>query len=135
MNPRYPFVAERAAHRCEYCRAPEAIFNSPFEVEHIVPLGRGGVDAGPNWALSCRACNVYKSDHLEAIDPETRAVVPLFHPRRHRWEDHFTVNEGTGELLGLTPTGRATIALLQMNRRAQTDARRQWMRLKLFPNF
>ena len=37
MNPNYPFVAERACHRCEYCHAPEAIFNFPFEVEHIVP--------------------------------------------------------------------------------------------------
>ena len=44
MNPRYPFVAERAAHRCEYCRAPEAIFNFPFEVEHIIPLSRDGHD-------------------------------------------------------------------------------------------
>ena len=46
MNPRYAPVAERAGHRCEYCRAPEAIFNFPFEVEHIVPTstrrrGRG----------------------------------------------------------------------------------------------
>ena len=27
MNPRYSRVAERAAHCCEYCQAPEAIFN------------------------------------------------------------------------------------------------------------
>ena len=27
MNPRYARVAGRAGHRCEYCRAPEAIFN------------------------------------------------------------------------------------------------------------
>lgn len=27
MNPRYPAVAQRAAHRCEYCLAPEAVFN------------------------------------------------------------------------------------------------------------
>jgi len=35
MNRHYAGVAERAGHRCEYCHAPEAIFNLPFEVEHI----------------------------------------------------------------------------------------------------
>ena len=135
MNPRYPAVAERAGHRCEYCRAPEAIFNFPLEVEHIVPKGRGGDDQAANCALSCRACNLHKGDHQTALDPQTRAVVPLFNPRQHRWEDHFRFDEGTAELVGLTPIGRATIACLQMNRPAQLDARRQWMRLKLFPTF
>ncbi len=44
MNPFYTLVADRAAHRCEYCHAPELVFNFPFEVEHIVPLYRGGAD-------------------------------------------------------------------------------------------
>ena len=43
MNPNYPLVAERAGHRCEYCHAPEAIFNVPFEVDHIMPLAKGGL--------------------------------------------------------------------------------------------
>lgn len=33
MNPHYHAVGTRAEHRCEYCHAPEAIFNFPFEVE------------------------------------------------------------------------------------------------------
>lgn len=37
MNPHYPEVSHRAAHRCEYCHAPEVIFNFPFEVEHVIP--------------------------------------------------------------------------------------------------
>ena len=37
MNPQYAEVARRAGHRCEYCHAPEVIFNFPFEVEHILP--------------------------------------------------------------------------------------------------
>lgn len=44
MNPHYPLVAERAAHRCEYCRAPEAIFNFPFEVEHVLPVSQQGTE-------------------------------------------------------------------------------------------
>ena len=135
MNPGYPTVAERAGHRCEYCRAPEAIFNFPFEVEHIVPTSRGGADHRANWALSCRACNLHKGGHLEAMDPESRMLVPLFNPRLHRWEDHFRFDEATAELVGLTSTGRATIAGLRMNRSAQLEARRHWMRLKIFPIF
>jgi len=43
MNPHYPLVAERAGHRCEYCHAPETIFNVPFEVEHFIPLAKEGL--------------------------------------------------------------------------------------------
>jgi len=57
MNPRYALVASRAVHHCEYCHAPEIVFNFPFEVEHIVPIVRYGDDVANNWALACRACN------------------------------------------------------------------------------
>src|SRR5438128_12391749 len=115
MNPRYSRVAERPSHRCEYCQAPEAIFNFPFEVEHIVPPRHGGTDDESNLALACRGCNLHKADHLNGPDAETQATVRLFHPRRDEWAGHFSVTEGTGEIVGLTPVGRATLARLQMN--------------------
>jgi hypothetical protein len=62
-------------------------------------------------------------------------MILLFNPRQQVWEDHFRFDGGTAELVGLTPNGRATIACLQMNRPAQSEARRQWMRLKMFPTF
>ena len=133
MNPRYAPVAERAAHRCEYCRAPEAIFNFPFEVEHIVPTSRGGADEESNWALSCRACNLHKGDRVVAADPQTGAVVSLFNPREQRWEDHFRWDADTAELAGVTRVGRATVACLQLNRPAQSAARRRWIQLRIFP--
>ena len=46
MNPHYHAVGTRAEHRCEYCHAPEAIFNFPFEVKHIVPPDRDGAQDG-----------------------------------------------------------------------------------------
>jgi len=134
MNPNYGRVAERAAHHCEYCRAPEAVFNFPFEVEHIIPPGGGGTDEESNLALSCRSCNIFKSDHVKAVDPDTRNEVFLFNPRRDLWAEHFRANPD-GVLTGVTPIGRATISLLQMNRHAQLAARRQWIRLRLFPGF
>src|SRR2546430_4982751 len=60
MNPRYPAVSHRAVHRCEYCHAPEAIFNLPFEVEHVIPISRDGTDGEINLALACRSCNLHK---------------------------------------------------------------------------
>ncbi len=133
MNPRYQFVAARAGHRCEYCHAPEAIFNFPFEVEHIVPPGRGGDDAEPNWALACRSCNLFKSDALVAVDRESGESIPLFHPRRDDWESHFRFDLQQGIIVGLTPVGRATADLLRLNADFQASARKQWLLLGLLP--
>lgn len=133
MNPRYAEVALRAGHRCEYCRAPEAVFNLPFEVEHVTPVSRGGPDAEANWALACRSCNLHKASHVSGIDPESGTEVRLFAPRVDRWEEHLRLAADTGRLEGVTPIGRATAERLQMNSEAQVAARRQWVRLGLFP--
>ena len=133
MNPLYSRVAERAGHRCEYCRAPEAVFNFPFEVEHVVPPGRGGSHDDSNLALSCRSCNIFKTDAIDAIDPHSGKRHPLFNPRHDVWEEHFSVDARTGILIGSTPVGRATITLLQINGRTQVAARKIWVKLKLFP--
>src|SRR5205807_946239 len=108
-------VAQRARHRCEYCHAPEAIFNFPFEVEHAIPPGQQGADDESNLALACRACNLYKSDHITGDDPTAQAPVRLFNPRQDKWEEHFQVEPETGELRGRTPEGRATVERLRMN--------------------
>src|SRR5437867_3650299 len=109
MNPLYPLLAQRAGHRCEYCRAPEAIFNFPFEVEHIIPSSRDGSDDEANCALACRSCNLYKSDQIDGLDEPTKEVVRLFHPRQDRWDEHFRIEGESGTILGLTSTGRATV--------------------------
>jgi len=133
MNPHYEFVATRAGHRCEYCRAPEAVFNFPFEVEHIIPTARHGADVERNWALACRACNVRKGAYLQYRDPVTQASVPLYHPRRDFWGTHFRVVVDSGAIEGLTAVGRATVALLKMNNPTQKVARQYWMHLDMFP--
>ncbi len=133
MNPHYPMAARRAGHRCEYCRAPEAVFNFPFEVEHILPTSCGGVDDEANLCLACRACNLRKSDRIAAFDALSREEVALFHPREQRWTDHFRVDVESGELQGTTPIGRATIASLDLNHPLQVMARSLWIRLRMFP--
>ena len=129
MNQHYPLVSARARHVCEYCHAPEAIFNLPFEVEHITPQASGGQSTADNLALSCRSCNLYKSDAVAASDEQTQSRVRLFHPRGDRWREHFSVNAETGEIEGLTAIGRATVARLRINSAAQVAARLRWLEL------
>lgn len=132
MNSAYPLIALRARHRCEYCHAPESVFNFPFEVEHVIPLAADGVDDETNLALACRSCNVYKGSYLEEIDLLTSESVRLFHPREQAWEQHFRVDLQTGEILSLTPTD-LTVRRLRMNSQAQLLARSSWIRLGVFP--
>jgi hypothetical protein len=133
MNPRYALVAARAGHRCEYCHAPEAVFNFPFEIEHVTPLGQSGSDSEENLALACRSCNLFKSDEVISLDPESGENIQLFHPRQQHWNEHFTVSVTDGIVIGLTPSGRATVSRLRMNSTTQCNARRHWVRIGLYP--
>ncbi len=133
MNRFYTIVADRAAHRCEYCHAPELVFNFPFEVEHIIPLHRDGADAEFNLALACRSCNLRKGTRISGIDPESNTEIFLFNPIKQQWNDHFQVSEESGTIIGLTAIGKVTVTCLEMNSQAQLIARQLWIRLGLFP--
>jgi HNH endonuclease len=133
MNPLYYLVADRARHRCEYCRAPESIFNAVLEVEHIIPVVLGGSDNEDNLALACRSCNGFKGSRSGYIDIESVQVERFYHPRQDRWEEHFLVESESSEILALTAIGRVTIIGLKMNSRAQLTARQFWIQLGLFP--
>jgi len=132
MNPLYPEVSHRAAHRCEYCHAPEVIFNFPFEVEHVIPICHNGSDELSNLALACRSCNIHKASHLTGLEELSQKEIGLFNPRNDHWEDHFRIDKESGAILSETDIGRATVARLKMNREPQLTARLQWMRLGLF---
>jgi len=125
MNPNYLVISARAMHHCEYCGAPEAVFNFRFEVEHVVPISAGGSNHATNLCLSCRSCNLFKS-YLESFaDPETGDVFPLFNPRTDIRSDHFRFEAKSGLIVGLTGIGRATVACLKMNSDSQQFARQQ----------
>ena len=107
-------VRERAGHRCEYCQLHQD--DSPIavlHVEHVIPKIHGGTDALDNLALACVDCNLHKGPNLTGIDPKTKRVAKLFHPRLQCWDDHF---EWRGlYLAGKTSIGRTTIRVLNMN--------------------
>jgi hypothetical protein len=117
-------VAERGKHCCEYCRSQARYSADSFTVDHIIPHRLGGLPTADNLALCCHGCNQHKSTRTAAPDPVTDALVPLFHPRQQLWEAHFTWHVDFTLMLGLTPTGRATIVALQLNRRGLVNLRR-----------
>lgn len=126
-------VVAQAGGVCEYCRYPEEFNSGRFAVDHILPRIRGGSDDLANLALSCRSCNERKQDATEASDPATEQLVPLFHPRRDRWEDHFAWSGDFRQVIGLTATGRATIARLQTNHSGVMRQREVLHQLGLHP--
>jgi len=109
-------VRQRAGQHCEYCRFPEhAVPYLVFHVDHIVAKQHlDEVSDDPqSLAWACSECNYHKGPNLVSIDPQTKQRAELFNPRRDEWNDHFTVERGM--IVGLTPTGRATARLLNMN--------------------
>jgi hypothetical protein len=133
MHPKYTIVAARANRACEYCDAPEVISNFAFEVDHTTPISKGGSDDFDDLALSCRICNLRKSDHTDALDPLTQTVVPLFNPRKHNWSEHFEKSpQSPYQIIGKTPIGRATVVRLDLNSSLQLRAREFWVALEIF---
>jgi hypothetical protein len=52
---------------------------------------------------------------MEGRDPETVEIVGLFNPRGQSWSDHFSWDATRLRIVGRTPTGRATVRLLDLN--------------------
>jgi hypothetical protein len=117
-------VRERAGDRCEYCRLPQE--HAPLwrhQIEHIIPRKHRGTDDPDNPAWACVRCNLSKSSNLSGIDDETGQVVALFNPREQTWSEYFAYRGA--EIVGLTPTGRATVAVLNMNEPRRLQLRQE----------
>lgn len=106
-------VWQRAHSRCEYCQMDQANDPLTFQVDHIIAESHGGPTRAGNLALACYLDNSYKGPNIAGVDPLTRRVVRLFHPRRHKWSRHFRWDGPV--LVGRTAIGRATIATLRIN--------------------
>lgn len=106
-------VEERAKGRCEYCLIHQDDTPLTHPIDHIIAVKHGGATEPNNLAFSCLECNLNKGSDIATFDPITGNLVPLFHPQQHEWESHFLL-EGV-LITGLTPIGRATVRLLQLN--------------------
>jgi hypothetical protein len=108
-------IREAARNRCGYCLSPQRLVMARLEIEHIIPLAKGGVTEEANLWLCCPLCNRYKADRTEFTDPVSGATVLLFNPRFQVWSQHFAWSADGLRILGLTPTGRATVAALHLS--------------------
>jgi hypothetical protein len=121
------------AHRCAYCHTLTAITGACPVLDHIIPAAAGGQTVWENLCVACHACNEFKGAQMEGQDALTGEPVPLFHPRQHVWREHFRWSEDGSTVMGLTPTGRATVEALQMNHPVIVEARRRWVRVGWHP--
>lgn len=126
-------VAASARYRCGYCQTQQDVIGMPLHIEHIIPEAAGGSSEIENLWLACPLCNNYKGAQTHAPDPASGERVPLFNPRTHAWHEHFRWSDDNVEIIGLTPTGRATVAALKLNRPPLLRARRRWVKVGWHP--
>ncbi len=126
-------VRQRAGDRCEYCLSPQSLVMGRFQIDHVLPLAKGGSNADNNLCLACELCNQYKWIKTEAVDPQTEKPCPLFNPRHQNWKQHFTWSADGTEILGLTACGRATVGALRLNNPLAKAVRSNWVRAGWHP--
>lgn len=117
-------VIARSKGICEYCYEQQDFSMDTFAVEHIIPRSKGGSNDLSNLAFACLGCNGCKYTRIEAINPETQESAPLHNPRIEAWSIHFSWSQDYTQIIGLTPTGRATVYALQLNRPGNQNLRR-----------
>ena len=126
-------VAAHSQYRCRYCQSQQRLMGVALTIDHILPQSLGGPTERENLCLACWDCNLAKSDRTTAVDPQTGDTVQLFHPNEQQWDEHFRWSEAGWHMIGLTPTGRATVVALKLNRPQLVEARRYWVRAGWHP--
>jgi hypothetical protein len=117
-------VRLRAQGCCEYCLSQETYSPDTFSIEHITPFIINRDSTSNNLALACQTCNNHKYNKTHAPDPTAKGeVVPIFHPRKDEWHRHFLWNDDYSLIIGITPTGCATIDALHLNREGVVNLR------------
>src|SRR5579859_1199916 len=124
-------VWSRAGRACEYCLMPQVYYPVPYQIDHIIAKQHDGPTVAENLALACLHCNSYKGPNIAGRDKATKKLTPLFNPRRHRWARHFRWHGP--HLIGRTPIGRVTVAVLNMNGEFLIRLREELIMDALFP--
>ena len=126
-------VCDLAQNCCEYCVCPAEYSPASFTINHIQPRQSGGLSVLENLAWACNGCNGYKHTRTHYVDSETQEEVILFNPRQENWDHHFTWNSSYTKINGRSPTGRATIEALKLNRSGAMNLRRLLSNAQLYP--
>jgi 5-methylcytosine-specific restriction endonuclease McrA len=99
--------------------------------DHVIATQHRGLTELANLALACVQCNRFEGPNIASLDPETNHIVPLFNPRTDSWLTHFRAE--SGRIIPLTPTARATAALLNFNDPDRQEARRKLAQVGRYP--
>jgi hypothetical protein len=127
-------IRNTAKHRCGYCLSPQKLVMARLEIEHIIPVSKGGSSEESNLWLACPICNSHKAGKIESIDPLTDEVVRLFNPRIQDWSEHFIWSEDGIRIVGKTATGRATVRALSLDNDLDAlDVRSYWVQAGWHP--
>jgi len=124
-------VWQRARHCCEYCQMPQDYDEARFEIDHVIAKKHNGLTVAGNLALSCFHDNSHKGSNIAGLDQKTRKLTSLFNPRRQKWSRHFRWQGPY--LVGRTPVGRVTVAVLNINDPFRVELREGLIDEHLFP--
>ena len=126
-------VTARAGYCCEYCHLSQDDASFTFHIEHVIAEKHGGKTTADNLCLSCPECNTFKGSDIASLDDlgGIPTLSLLYNPRTQRWSDHFRLDGVSIE--PLTPEGRVTVRILQMNRPEAVAERELFSRLGTYP--
>lgn len=124
-------IISRAGNCCEYCRLSQENNTFSFQIDHVIAEKHDGETTLDNLSLSCPYCNRFKGSDIASIDRETGQLTFFYNPRTQNWGDHFRLDGPVIE--PLTPEGRVTVRLLQLNRPEQLDERQGLIALGRYP--
>ena len=122
-HPQHETLRQLFLFRCGYCGTSEQQAGGELTVDHFQPLSAQGSDDLENLVYACFRCNLYKSDFWGGSAHENQPRV--LHPHQDILETHYVLEDLTGLLTALTPTGEFHIALLHLNREALVFRRQE----------
>ncbi len=125
------FVKKRAEGCCEYCLQSSDFDSIPYHIDHVIPRRHRGDTIESNLCLSCAICNVMKGSEIGSFDSLDGSITRLFDPRTDIWDDLFEL-EGS-IIQPLTPIGRVTEFVLDLNSVERVQERHQLLRLGYYP--
>lgn len=98
-------LRQSADSQCGYCLSRQEYVLGPLEIDHIIPVTKGGGDDKDNLWLACRLCNNVKGTQTDARDWLSGQMVALFNPRNQEWSDHFRWSEDGTQIERVTACG------------------------------
>lgn len=125
-------VVDRANGCCEYCLSNSDFHGINFAVDHVIAEKHRGKTISDNLCYSCYWCNSFKGSDISSVLWEDEPkIIPLFHPRKQKWNEHFRLENET--VIGVTPTGKVTVDLLQMNANERKEVRQLMIEANVYP--